>query len=156
MTKSIRVSVTGHRPERCESEDIVRLKVRTKLRYTDGIVSVTGGMADGFDLWAMDEARILGIPLIAARPWAGHAPSRQDEELYFRVLESAIKRVDISDTDKFPGNWCYFKRNEWLVDNCDALLCYWDGDSSGGTHHCRDYAKKKGIPVANLFNAPPF
>ena len=152
---SLIVAGTGHRPEDCEDEGIVRIKAQVKLRYS-GATCFVCGMASGFDLWAADEARLLGIDIWAARPWAGHKPRRGDEELYDTILSASSRVINVSESETFPGNWAYTKRNEWMVDNADVVMAYWNGKESGGTYGCRNYAKKVGRPVANIYYDPPF
>ena len=42
--------------------------------------------------------------------------------------------------------WKMQKRNEWMVDNCDAVIAVWDG-APGGTANTVDYARKLGKSV---------
>ena len=150
------VAGTGHRPDKCEKEYIVRSKARTKLRYSK-IETFISGMSPGFDLWAADEALDLGIKVIAARPWATHSAGKEFEELYLRVSNLAIKSVNVSDVDHYTGPQLYHARNEWMVDNATHVMAYLDpATTSGGTLACVKYAKKKGKPVANIWADPPF
>lgn len=150
------VAGTGHRPEKTEGEEIVRTKSRVKLQYTPGITTFITGMAAGLDLWAADEARLLGIEVWAAIPWKGHQPRKQDKELYDRILGYAVKKVFVTEVDDYPGPWVYQKRNEWMVDNADAIMSYWDGVEKGGTWNCVKYARKVGKPITNIYYSPPF
>ncbi len=149
------VAGTGHRSENCEDESIVRTKIRVKLQYTAGITTVVTGMANGYDLWLGDEALLLGIEVIAARPWAGHQPRKEDRELYDRIIAAASRVVNVNESQKYPGAWCYQKRNEWMVDHADAVMAYWDGTEDGGTWNCIEYARGK-KPIANIYYDPPF
>lgn len=38
------------------------------------------------------------------------------------------------------------KRNEWMIDNSDAIIAVWDGTPSG-TANTIEYARKQGKPV---------
>jgi uncharacterized phage-like protein YoqJ len=149
---------TGHRPKQIqESFGEVRVKARVKLQYTKGVDTFVCGMADGFDLIAADAAMELGLEIWAARPWTGHKVGSDWSELYQRVLEYATKTVVVTEADTYPGHWCMHKRNEWMVDNSDAVMAYLRPDvTSGGTFACRNYAKKTGAPVANIYDNPPF
>lgn len=149
------VAVTGHRPQDCEAETIVRQKFRTALRYSGADV-VISGMAAGVDLWAGDEADGLGIPIWCAKPWAGHTARKEDEELYRKLIARAEKVVNVTPFDDYPGPWVYHKRNEWMVDNATHVLAYWNGKESGGTYACRQYAKKVEKPIRNIYTAAPF
>lgn len=100
-------------------------------------------MANGFDLWLGDEALSLGLEVWAARPWAGHGPRAGDEALYERVLAGASKVHVVNPSIKFPGKFCYFDRNHWMVDNADRVLAYYNGKQFGGTYECIDYAENK-------------
>ena len=151
----MKVAGTGHRPEDAEAENVVRLKARVKLRYSPADCFISG-MAAGFDLWAADEAILLGMEVIAAVPWRGHEPRKGDEDLYNRVLGHASRVVYVTDTEEFPGPKAYHKRNHWMVDNADAVLAYLNPEKeSGGTYECVKYARGR-KPVANIWFDPPF
>lgn len=150
------IAGTGHRPEDCELEVEVRTKARVKLQYTKGVDTFICGMAAGFDLWAADEARKLGLTVIAAKPWATHQPRKEDAELYKVIEAYASKIVVVTDVPTYPGPWVYQKRNEWMVDNADAVMAYWSGKETGGTWNCVKYARKVKKPIANIYYDPPF
>lgn len=150
------IAGTGHRPEDTEGETIVRTKARTALRYSPVDVFICG-MAAGFDLWAGDEARLLGIEVWAARPWASHGPRSGDEELYEAVLNHASKVVNVVDSANYPGPHCYHLRNHWMVDNASHILSYLNPEKlRGGTFECVKYARGKEKPIRNIWVAPPF
>lgn len=110
------------------------------------------GMANGCDLWSADEARLLGIEVWAAKPWAGHRPRKEDEELYARIIEYASRVVNIDESETYPGPWVYHKRNEWMVDNSTHVLAYLNPQKSkGGTYACVAYAHKTEKPVRNIW-----
>ena len=44
------------------------------------------------------------------------------------------------------------KRNEWLIDNSDLLICYVEENKSGGSLKTLKYAQTKGIKIINLAN----
>lgn len=113
-------------------------------------------MAAGFDLWAGDEALLLGIPLICAVPWRGHKPRKGDEELYERLLERAEGVHYVSEAKSYPGAYIYHERNKWMVDHSDAVMMYWSGKENGGTFACREYARSKNKKIANIYNDAPF
>lgn len=138
------VAVTGHRSEKCQSEYIVRSRLRAVLSaFRPDFVIV--GMANGTDLWAGDEAIGLGLPVWAARPWAGHEPRTSDVELYTKVIENAAKVVNINESIDYPGPWVYHVRNHYMVDNATHVLGYLNPQAkSGGTFQCWKYAKDSG------------
>lgn len=143
------VAFTGHRPEDCRSEEDVRSRFRSTLQETNPNTVITG-MAAGVDLWAADEARLLGIEIWAARPWSTHRPRHADLLLYTTILDAASKVVVVTKTDEYPGPWVYHKRNEWMVDNATHVLAYWSGKKVGGTFACINYAHGR-KPVRNVY-----
>lgn len=145
----MRIAVTGHRPEKCASEDEVRARYRSAFeRLRPRIVVV--GMASGVDLWAGAEAVLQGIELWCARPWAGHKARKADAGLYNALLDAAVRVEDVHPSQTYLGPWLYQRRNEWMVDRADMVLAYWDGSASG-TRNCIDYAEDKNIKVENLY-----
>lgn len=149
------VAGTGHRPEDCESEEVVRRRVRESLGSIRADC-VIGGMAAGYDLWFADEAINLGIEVWAAKPWINHGPRQVDASLYADILAKASRIVNVVEREEYPGPWCYHARNEWMVDNATHVLAYWNpSKKSGGTFACVNYAKKKSRPIRNIYG-PPF
>lgn len=150
------VAVTGHRSEDCESEEVVRQKFRTAFTYATDLESVIVGMANGCDLWAGDEARLLGLDIIAAKPWTGHTHRKADAELYATIIEAATEVVNVVEQDKYPGVWVYHARDKWMVDNCTHVLAYLHPNATkGGTFGTVKYARGK-KPIRNIYTAPPF
>jgi uncharacterized phage-like protein YoqJ len=144
------VAITGHRPEKLknltwiDSElSRVLIKLNTTLLYQ--------GMAAGVDLMSATVAHRLGIPYVAARPWAGHTPRKQDQDRYAVVLNQAQSVVNVSESSTYEGPWQYHQRNEYMVNHADIVVAVWDGGPSGGTAACVRYAQeKKGLDVVRL------
>jgi hypothetical protein len=149
------IAGTGHRPEDAEDEAIVRQKARTALQYSGASVFICG-MAAGFDLWAGDEARQLGIEIWAAKPWTGHTWRKRDAEQYALLIASASRVVNVVEQEKYPGVWVYHNRDKWMVDNATHILAYLNpAAKSGGTYGTVQYARGK-KPIRNIYEAPPF
>lgn len=55
------------------------------------------------------------------------------------------------EVDKRPADWdvygkrAGYMRNIEMVDSCDGVVAFWDGESKG-TKHTIEYAKQKGVP----------
>lgn len=148
------IALTGHRSEDCESETVVRRRVRQALSNTpEPVEAVICGMANGFDLWAGSEVNSMLIPLWAARPWKTHSPRNGDARLYIDILANAERVIDVDESDKYAGPWVYHKRNEWMVDNATHVMAYWSGKESGGTFACISYARKVGKPIRNIYRS---
>lgn len=150
------IAITGHRSEDCEPEEVVRQKFRTALRYAPGVEAVICGMANGVDLWAGDEALLLGYSVWAAKPWTGHTHRKADAELYSRIIEGASRVVNVVEQDNYPGVWVYHNRDKWMIDNCTHVLAYLHPDArKGGTYGTVQYARGK-KPIRNIYTAAPF
>lgn len=142
---------TGHRPEDCEDEEVVREKIRTALLDSGADIVITG-MAAGFDLFLGLEALDLGYEVWAARPWAGHTSRRGGESQYAYIIERASKVVAVDEAVKYPGVWVYHNRDRWMVDHCDKVLAYLNPlATKGGTYGTVQYAIKKNKPVRNIY-----
>lgn len=70
--------------------------------------------------------------------------SKQDKERYKTILDSADIKTLISEQ---YTSFCMHKRNEYMVDNSDLVLAFWNGKEFGGTYYTLTYAKKKNKQV---------
>lgn len=150
------LSFTGHRPDKLGGYDdqvferVVVFFVAALRPYASRIkIGVVGG-AIGTDTAAACALFVLRIPYILAEPFLGQCakwpPAAQ--ERYALMEERAQQIVVVCEGDY--ANWKFQKRNEWMVDNSDALVALWDG-SSGGTANCVAYAIQKQKPWTNLW-----
>jgi uncharacterized phage-like protein YoqJ len=142
------IGITGHRKvnniQKVE-EDLTKIFLELK---PDKIIS---GAAIGFDQITMKVAIKLNIPFIAAVPFKGQEvkwPEHIQKE-YFELLSKA-ESVEYVCSSGFAG-WKFQRRNEWIVDHCEKLICYWDGEEKGGTYNCLEYAKSIGKEYINIF-----
>lgn len=148
---------TGHRPDKLGGygEEVHDLLVDLALDFftTGGgnkVSKVISGMALGWDQALADAAVRMNIPLVAAIPFEGQesrwpAVSRGR----FNWLRSrAAEEVIVSE-----GGYAAWKmqvRNEWMVNNSDAVVALWNG-TNGGTANCVRYAQRKDKPIINLW-----
>ncbi|MBQ7348842.1 MAG: DUF1273 domain-containing protein, partial [Clostridia bacterium] len=65
---------------------------------------------------------------------------------YKEMLNSADDRIIISE--KYTS-YCMQKRNVFMVDNSQFLVCYLR-DNKGGTFNTVNYAKRKNIEIINV------
>jgi hypothetical protein len=63
----------------------------------------------------------------------------------FAKKENLPLKVFPAEWDKY-GKSAGFRRNQQIVDNCDILIAFWDGESRG-TKHSIDLATKQNKPV---------
>lgn len=147
------VSVTGHRPNKLggwnrDNQPLrcwIREQIRTFLVKNRPLYGITG-MAQGVD---HDFARVcveIGIPFIAAVPFAGQETvwPALSQEAYRRLLAQAAEVIEVCSPSY--AAWKMQARNEWLVDHATTLLAVWNG-SSGGTANTVLYANRIGKPV---------
>jgi uncharacterized phage-like protein YoqJ len=145
------VAFTGHRPDKLGPiEDKIDAALDAILERLNPTRAISG-MAPGIDVRGLRAARRKGIPVTAAIPWIGHPFSGPWEygakiDLYYELLEQCDVHEVVCDGDEYYQPWFYQKRNEWMVDNCDAVIAVWDG-SGGGTKNCVKYARKVGRPI---------
>lgn len=149
------VAATGHRPDKLGGYGALvaqRLeKVAAHALLTLDAGKVISGMALGWDQAVARAALALGIPFIAAVPFAGQE-SRWPEgsQRDYRRLLDAAERVVVVSTGEYK-TWKMQRRNEWMVDNCNIIAALWDG-SSGGTLNCLNYAHACRRRVENFWS----
>lgn len=117
------------------------------------------GMAMGFDIIAAETVLLfkecykdINIKLVAVIPFENQASSYSKDwlERYRNILLKCDEKIVLSDS-YYKGS--YQRRNEYMVDNCDYVLTYFDGQS-GGTKNTINYALKKGRFVLNINDKP--
>lgn len=158
ITKS--VAFTGHRSERI-------LQVRMLYLYLDIIVSQVkrlyslgyryflSGMAEGFDLLAAQAVADLkmeytDIRLIAVVPFRRQSDRYRPENksLYDRIMKTADETVILRE-DYCKG--CFHHRNDYLIDNSEIVLAYWDKQPYGGTYYTVGKARMMNRNIINLY-----
>lgn len=162
------VCFTGHRPDKISSwgqeperveESIRRAAAKEILSLVErGATTFLCGMAPGFDLWAADELLRLKIQghvaaevrLVAAVPYPTFSrsfPSAADRHLYDQVASHADEVIYVCP---HYHHGCYNMRNDFLADNADTILAYYEG-SEGGTRYTLRRGEKRGVENINLF-----
>jgi uncharacterized phage-like protein YoqJ len=149
------VAATGHRPNKLGGYDFFnpqRVWIRnriweelTKLKPTACI----SGMALGIDQDFAWTAMWMGIPVLAAVPFAGQEsqwPASSQE--FYKELLVRCYHIEVVCQGGYAA-WKMQKRNEWMVDHCQVLLAVWDG-SSGGTGNCVGYANRVGRQMVRI------
>ena len=160
--KMARVSFTGYRPEKlpfregsderylCFRKTLYKvIKRLAELGYTHFI----SGIAMGFDTWVAEDVLTLkkempGVTLECAVPFPKQAEKwpREDRIRRSRIIE---KSDSVVITSNEYNSSAYFKRNRYMVDNSEVVVCCYDG-KSGGTAYTVDYAKKKAKTVIQI------
>lgn len=114
------------------------------------------GMAEGFDMLAAETVIAMqrddpGIKLVAVVPFEGQerffAPD--DRARYAAILACAAATVLLSPNYRRD---CFHRRNDYLVENSSALVCWFDG-RPGGTAYTVKAAVRAGLEVWNLLDS---
>jgi len=117
----MRVAVVGSRSIN-DSSHVFSHITRFIKDHTFGSVVLVSGGASGPDSLAKAYAKTHGLDFIEFLP-------------YFRLEKGG--KFDARD---------FYIRNMQIIDNCDKVLAFWDGVSSG-TEHAIKYAQKHNKPV---------
>lgn len=163
----MRVSFTGHRPEKIArwSEDPkgveadIRRKVAARILELvgEGATEFASGMAPGFDLWAADELLRLRqeglvgedvrLTLLIPYPHFERSFEPSVRELYQSIVVRANGIFFVGD--QFSQG-CFQRRNMALVERADVVVAYYSDGTKGGTRYTLKLALKKGVRVENL------
>lgn len=137
------IAGTGHRPAKLGGHSVAvdDLLFDLAVHFLESVQphTVISGMALGWDTALADAALALGIPLWAAVPFHGQESTwRQWQQARHHDMLRRAARVHYVSKGGYSPR-AMQRRNEWMVDECDALVSLWDG-SSGGTANCIAYA----------------
>ena len=150
---------TGHRPEKCkDSEMNIRSKLaeEIKIAVDDGFDTFITGMALGVDTWAAEEVLKLhreknNIQLVCAVPFKGVERNRTlEQQESFNAILSKANYVEYI-CQKYT-RWCFYARNEWMVDRAKRVIAVFNG-MHGGTEHTINYAKKNEREIVMINDA---
>ena len=151
------VAVTGHRKLGHHPDEIMKV-FREKLRLSEA-TAVCSGMALGFDQLVVEECLALGIPV------HGYIPCAEQDKFWplscrlrYATLIQQIKQaggkiIYVSD-QPYAGPTDMERRNRAMVDVCNQVIAYWNGDS-GGTANCVRYSLMKHRQITNLWKDLP-
>ena len=142
------IAISGHRPNKLFGYDLTNTKydfIRNELKAILQELKATkviSGMALGVDTIAAETCIELKIPFVAAVPFADQKKvwPQTSQVRYKELLAQACEIVIVCEGEY--AAWKLQKRNEWMVDRCDKLIACWNGDLSGGTYNCIQYAEK--------------
>jgi uncharacterized phage-like protein YoqJ len=157
IAPTVKYAFTGHRPEKLGGYSpqvqakLVAFAKSFLYPRKDMILLCYSGMALGWDQAVAEACVDLSIPFAAAIPFLGQESTwpESSQRHYHDLVKAAATVVYVCD-EGFAG-WKMQKRNEYMVDNCHALIGLWDG-TPGGTANCIKYAVKKGVVNVNLWS----
>ncbi len=147
---------SGHRE--IPADDYREIYYKTKEEIEElikkGVNKFICGGAMGYDLMCGELVLYMkklhkNIKLEVAIPHRNQTArySAVDKERYKRLLEEADKVTLVSYS---ATRDCYHKRNRYMVGNSSYVIVYCTKES-GGTYYTREYAKKKGLYVREVF-----
>ena len=128
-------------------------EIAIKLIEEKGVVEFWVGNYGGFDRCAALAIRevkemLEQVKLVLVLPYLTKVVSDYKEEYYEKYDEIVI--ADISE--KTPARLKIIEANEYMVDNCEYMICNVE-HSWGGAARTMEYAKRKGKVVLNFGNA---
>jgi len=146
---------TGHRPNRLGyGADVASLLVGFAQAWLSVLapMKVISGMALGWDQALATAAVELGIPFVAAVPFAGQEARWpvESQRAYDALIAQAAEVVIVS-RGGFSAR-AMQARNEWMTDRADLLVALYDGTPSGTGNSIR-YAERTGTDVLNLWES---
>lgn len=141
---SVNIAITGHRPARLKGQEAaisawISQQIK-ELNKEQGIFKAYCGMAQGTDQLFALECIEQNIPLSCVYPFKREKYHPQEEY----IMDSAAEVIILKD---IYSRSSYFKRDKYMVDNCDVLLAVWDGKQNGGTWLTIKYAMSRNIPI---------
>lgn len=132
-----------------------RLQVAIRNFHKEGYTAYITGMADGFDLLAADavlslrkELDDLRLACIVPFPTQGNSGSAEYKARYQRIKLSADFYFAVG-TASYKSS--FLLRNDVLLAQSSALICYYDGVQNGGTKYTIDKATKLKRKILNLY-----
>jgi len=144
------MATTGHRPpmlggyDAHDKHDKIRAHMRQVLQAAKdyGLDPVViSGMALGIDQFWAESAIELEIQVIAAMPFPDMG-SNWPAESRKKLQELLAKCSDVRYICGSYSQRAFLLRDEWMVDNANLLVAYWNGQRHGGTYHTVCYADK--------------
>ena len=121
----------------------------------EGYNTFLTGMSEGFDLLAAKAVLEFkqnrpDIHLIAVVPFEGQELGYSDEDkATYKLIYDSADSVVYTSQHYFKG--AFFKRNDYLLDNCATVVCYYNGQR-GGTMYTHNRALKRALPIINIFD----
>ena len=151
----MKVALTGHRPQRLNYSELnkdISSEWRKLINWlkdkiiNNNITDVYCGMADGCDIAygiaAMElQKEMASVKLHCVLPCKNY---NRKNVWYKELKNSADEWIELSD-EFYKG--CDNVRDQYMVDNSDALFAIWDGIKTGGVWSTIRKAQKKGIDI---------
>lgn len=150
------MAITGHRPDKLNGYNkldnkklLWELHRTFEIAISEGYVNFYNGLALGVDQWSaltlikLRDEKYQHIKIHSCIPCNGHPDKWQkpDRDIWNKIVCESNFVHNVYNGEYTP--FCMQKRNEFMVNRCYTLLAVYNGDESGGTFNCVEYAKKK-------------
>ncbi len=149
------IAFTGHRDYDADQNYQRLYNLVAEIAAVENDVTFLSGMAVGFDLAAAEAIIDLRkiyctVQLKCVIPFDGQTKyfSEEDRYRYERVLDQAD---EIETLEYEYSNLVYLRRNDFLVDNADMIIAYYDRSSKGGTAYTIRRARRAKLPIENIY-----
>ncbi|MFI3289172.1 MAG: SLOG family protein [Rikenellaceae bacterium] len=149
------IAFTGHREYDAERTNEALYQRIAEIASQNDDITFLSGMAVGFDLAAAEavlEVRRLGynVGLKCIIPFYGQSRffCESDQTRYNRVVELADEVVILS---KSYNSSVFFNRNDFLIDNADTIIAYFNTTKKGGTAYTIRKARRANLKIENLY-----
>lgn len=161
----MKIAVTGHRPIQLggyHKEAVAKLLVFA-MEQVEVCISkfpeaeFITGMALGWDQAIAKACCMLDVPFHAYIPFIGQEkPWPNESKLEYKQLLDKAKSLTICSEGDYAA-YKLIERNKQMVDSCQILLALWNGQHTGGTYRCVEYAlqqqkQRSDLQVANVWN----
>jgi hypothetical protein len=170
----LRIGVTGHRANKLDDDDPVRLRgqIESVLRCLQQALAglpngprlqAVSSLAEGADRLFANAALAAGIELVAPIPFARDVYARdfagESRAAYYALLDRAAEVIELggrfeSETARAAA---YEAVGCEMVERSDIVLAIWDGEEAsgrGGTADIVAHARRRQRPVLWLPTAP--
>lgn len=151
------IALTGHRFIPFEKQPLLKKLLVSAVtnNYEQGFTTYYCGMAVGFDMLAAEvilelKNKLKDLKLIAVLPFQNQSDrfSSYDKKRYQSILEQANEIVTLR---KDYCNRCFLIRDDYMVEQADAVIAYLSRTDKGGTYYTCKKAQSHGLPILNLF-----
>lgn len=150
-------AVTGHRPAKLGGygKDTITFLTEFAIKTLKDIrprpTRIITGMALGWDQAIADACVVLNTPFIAAVPFRGQKLVwPQVSQGHYNDLLCKAQIVQIVSEGGYEAPKMQI-RNEWMVNECEAVIALWDG-TTGGTGNCVKYAMNEQKKIINVWD----
>ena len=149
--KNYRVALFGHR-DFCPTKEIEDklLSIFTRLIQSKEYLEIYIGRNGEFDIFAASIVKRIKKELDnSSCSMTLVLPYKVKDIEYFEKYYDDI--IICEGEEKHHPKEAITKRNRWMVENCDLLVCFVERNS-GGAFKAMRYANKHGVKIINLFS----